>query len=386
MASKYKKRADGRYLIQILLGYSNGKAKYKNVYAHTIPELEKKAAKIRDEIEKGISVKDERMTVETWALQWLKLYKVNIEYNTYIMYETNINVHIIPSIGIIRLKELKSHHIQEMLNKLVAEGKERTAEIVYTTLNQILGQAVKNDYIYKNVINNVTLKKRSKPIKRALSDSEIENIRKADLPLKEKTLLILLLTTGLRKGEALALTKKDVNLNDKYIEVNKSAIIKKNQMEIKNSPKSDAGFRKVPITDELFILLSQHIPQLKGIYVFPTTKDNFMTHSAFRRMWEKTLNTLNITAGGSNGVNKINAIATDITPHIFRHTYATLLYRANVDIKTAQYLLGHSSLQMTMETYTHLDESKKDEQIGKFNTFMNTTIQSKISQQESKLV
>jgi len=67
---------------------------------------------------------------------------------------------------------------------------------------------------------------------------------------------------------------------------------------------------------------------------------------------------------------KIIAIADDITPHLFRHTYATMLYYADADIKTAQYLLGHASIQMTMEIYTHLDAENNITAVDKINNFL----------------
>jgi integrase len=404
MPAKYKKRADGRYLIQVLIGYKmDGKPKYKNVYAHTIRELEEKAAKAREEVEKGIVVSDERMTVQKWAERWLELYKASKGYNTKRMYDTTLNCHIVPYIGSHRLRELKPHHVQEMINKLLAEGKTRTAEMVYLTMNQILIQAVKNEYIYKNVMESVEMPKRIKPKKRALSEYEIQCVRNAELPAKEKTFIIFLLSTGMRRGEVFALTKTDIDMKKRIIHVYKNAVVKKNKMEIKHSPKTEAGNRDIPITDELYGHLSGYLPKLKSIYVFPTAKNTLMTESSYDRMWQKITDALNIAAGGKiiknpvekdesqkgkTGRRKVETVRlfplpNDITPHIFRHTYATLLYEAGVDVKVAQYLLGHNSLQVTMDIYTDLSDKKKEEETGKFNTYMNNLTQSKISQQEN---
>ena len=69
------------------------------------------------------------------------------------------------------------------------------------------------------------------------------------------------------------------------------------------------------------------------------------------------------------GGRAIQLIADDITPHMFRHTYATSLYYSGVDIKTAQYLLGHSSIQMTLDVYTHLDNEKITDSKAKLDAF-----------------
>jgi len=105
-----------------------------------------------------------------------------------------------------------------------------------------------------------------------------------------------------------------------------------------------------------------------------------MSETAFRRFWEKIYNCLNRTAGG--GVKRVKGedgkthcakmivIADDITPHLFRHTYATMLYYTGVDIKTAQYLLGHATIQMTMELYTHLEAENNTSAMDKINDFL----------------
>jgi integrase len=285
VAGKYKKRADGRYLTQILLYYkSDGRPKYKNVYARTIKELEMKAAKVRMEIEKGISVASTCITMEQWAARWLELYKSNVAYNTRRVYDNALNSHILPAFKTYRLKDIKPHHIQELLNGLLSEGKTRTAEIVRATLNQLLSHAVKNEYLKKNVMDNVQLIRHVKPKKRALTDKEIGYIRHADLPIIEKTLITLLLTTGARKGEALALCRKDINLKSRTININKTAIVKINKMEIQNNPKTAAGNRSVPITDELYACLSVHLKSLEGDFLFPSKNGELLTHSAFGNM------------------------------------------------------------------------------------------------------
>ena len=102
-----------------------------------------------------------------------------------------------------------------------------------------------------------------------------------------------------------------------------------------------------------------------------------MSKSSFRRFWDGIMDKLNTAAGGRNyisrnkGENKVIAISQDITPHTFRHTYATMLYYAGVDIKTAQYLLGHSSIKVTMDIYTHIDKSQVKNTVSKLELFLN---------------
>ena len=171
--AKYTKRSDGRYATSIIIGYTDdGKAKRKVFYGKTIQELETKTAEFKSLKNKGIIINDNGITVGQWAEKWLELYKTDKAYNTFEMYRRTVTNHITPVLGDIRLSALKKHHIQQMLNNIVESGTLRTAEIVKLTVQQIIKQAVIEEYIYKDISNGLTLPQKEKPIKRALTDLE----------------------------------------------------------------------------------------------------------------------------------------------------------------------------------------------------------------------
>ncbi|MDR1559965.1 MAG: site-specific integrase [Clostridiales bacterium] len=370
---KYKKREDGRYLRQIQVGfYDNGKPKYKAIYGKTIKELEDRVAEFQQNQKRGMIVNDEGLTVGRWAEQWLESYKANNEYNTIRMYKGILSAHIIPSIGGIPLKKLKLFHIQDMINKQLADGHHRTAQQTLLTVKQILKTAVKNELIYKNAAEDVEIPKKAKPKKRALTDQEIGYIYAASLDLKQRAFLLTLLCTGMRKGEILALTKNDIDLKERAISVNKDAIIKVNQMEIKDRPKSEAGNRVIPIVDALYPILLEYMKQQDSMIVFPAAGGGLMSDTSYRFFWDRILKALNVAAGGSNGKLKVMALAPDITAHLFRHTFITLMYYSGVRLKTAQYLAGHSSIQMTMDVYTALDMKRDTASLPALNSYLNS--------------
>ena len=169
----------------------------------------------------------------------------------------------------------------------------------------------------------------------------------------------------------------DVNMQQRKLSVNKSLDISENTPEIK-TPKTKSGFREVPIPNELYEELKTYIKDHNSVYLFSTVKGSLPSRSSFRRMWEsiikKTQNTADEIARKEDGDKKIRLMRNTsiiFTPHIFRHTYATNLYNAGIDIKTAQYLLGHASIQLTMDIYTHLDDSKIITSEQKLNSFFD---------------
>ncbi len=381
--AKYKKRPDGRYATSAIIGYDkNGKPKRKTLYGRTIMELDKKVADFKSLQNKGIIIDDNGMTVEQWATKWLELYKADKAYNTYMMYKRTVDNHIIPNLGNIRLSALKKHQIQELLNNIVQGGHQRTAEMVKLTLQQIIKQAIIEEYVYKDVTVGLSLPKKQKTEKRALTDAEKKLIQNADLNTRERAFVDLLYYTGIRRGEALALMVSDIDFVNKKVKINKNLVMKDKISEIKQSPKTEAGNREIPMPDKLFSSLKNHVTNLNSLYLFTMQNGNLITSSSFRRFWDNILDKINIAAGGEKYKRKdlqedkeklpLQLIANDITPHMFRHTYATNLYYAGIDIKTAQTLLGHSSIQMTMDIYTHLDNKKILSAGDKLNAFFDS--------------
>ena len=355
-----KKRADGRYCKQIFVGYHpDGRRKMKTVYGKTIKEVEKKEREMKDSIEKGLSIEDS-ITLGEWSDMWLNVYKNNVEYNTRMMYENAINKHIKPELGIMQLKNLKSIHIQKMLNKLIDEKHYRTAEVVKLTIKQIIKQALIEGYINRDITISIKIITKKPLEKRSLTRDEVDAIKNASLSPKQRVFLDIMHHTGLRKGEALALKKEDIDVFKKVIKINKSLYYKENDAFIKE-PKSRAGYRNVPIPNALIKELGVYIQNLNTDILFPMNSGNYMTKSSFRKFWDSIISCLG---------EQMKEKPSGITPHIFRHTYATNLYRSGIDEKKAQYFLGHSSIQMTMDVYTHLDKQEVTNEIGKLNDYL----------------
>ena len=189
--------------------------------------------------------------------------------------------------------------------------------------------------------------------------------------------------TGLSRGEALALTVNNVDFNAKKLRINKSLDIGDNTPQVKDT-KTKAGVREIPMPDTLCGELMGYVKNLKSIYLFPNKNGELSSRSSFRRMLDRIMRKTKETAEriksdfDNDVMSGTEDFVVSFTPHTFRHTYATNLYYAGIDVKKSQYYLGHSTIEMTLKIYTHLDNTRNEkEYTDKLNKFFS---QSKISQ------
>lgn len=378
--SKYKKRADGLYQRSITIGRKpDGKPKRKFIYAKTIKELEKKAADYERQLRHGTLSSDEKMTFGELAAVWLRDYKPNISLNTRAGYNTTLNTHLLPKLSAYKLKDLKPHHLQAIINRMAESGKaENTMKKVKLAAVQILQVAMDNDIIYRNVFLKVYVPSISPNKRRPLTEKEKELITSTYAGHRMGMPALLLLYCGLRRGELIALTWNDISFKDQTVNVNKAAVFNHNKSHIE-SPKTQAGVREIPIPDAIINIVKEARKKAKSTVVCPAANGSMMSETAFKCAWKSYIHYLNIQAGGrvaSRSRPKLTVID-KITPHMFRHTYATILYNAGVDVKSAQRFLGHADINMTLKIYTHLSEQKEREATAALNKHLGSKLSGK---------
>lgn len=359
--AKYKKRKDGRYATTVMVGRkADGRPNNVFLAAKTERELKEKIFELKMKIKAGEAVKTSDTLLRDYADSWLETYKASVSINTRAMYINAINRHIKPEIGHLPLNKIVRSDVQKLIND--RQEHPRTCEIIRLTLVQILNSAIDDKLLHENVAKKVTLPKRHKAEKRALTELEKEAIKKADFTMQEKAFVTLLFYFGLRRGECLALTKADIDLKKKVLTVNKTVVFDVNTPIVKMGAKSDAGNREIPIPDSIHAFLRDFLKSVDTFYLFPGKNTETLSKSQYVKMWGRIIRKMNEAVTTEKERMVCAEPIRGLTAHIFRHNYCTMLYYSGISQKKAVELMGHSDLKMIMEVYAHLDEKKESVQ------------------------
>ena len=356
--AKYKKRKDGRYATTVMIGYkADGRPDNVFLSAKTERALRDKVMELKMKMKTGESVKESDMPMTEYARSWMNTYKASASINTRAMYKNIVEKHIIPEIGEFPISKIVRSDIQRIINDRTDHP--RTCEQIRMTLIQIFNSAIDDKLLHENVAKKVTLPKRHKTEKRALTELEKEAIRKADFSMQEKAFVMLLFYFGLRRGETLALTKSDIDLKKNILTVNKAVVFDENTPIVKAGAKSDAGNRLIPIPEGAGAFLSAFLYSIDTFYLFPGKNTDTLSKTQYVRMWERIIKKMNDAVTTDREKLIGSELITGLTAHIFRHNYCTMLYYSGISQKKAVELMGHSDIKMIMEVYAHLDEEKE---------------------------
>ncbi len=345
MAEKKKKRKDGRYSKQLTIGLRNGKPIRKTIYGKTQKELDKNYRDFMSLKDKGIILQEENMTFRELSDLWLTNEKVGrIKEQSIKVIKSQLQS-INAYIGDIKVKDLRQSHIEGIRQAHIKAGKSARYNQCLITTRAMIRYAVRKDIVTRDVTEGLLKAKHEAKAKRALTRMERDLIAQADFSKFEHCFVNLLLYTGLRKSEALALNVSDIDLRHKKINVNKTLVTsKKVESCLQDYTKTKAGMRQVPVPAPLFPILKDYVSGRSGI-LFTSRTGSYIGNGSMCNHWKNILTKL-------QAISK-EPLAEDITPHTFRHTYASDLYKSGIDIKQAQYLLGHDDIKTTLDTYTH---------------------------------
>ncbi len=352
---KIKKRGDNRYSRTLVV---DGRRIY--VYGTTQDEADTKWLKLKNEKEAGLHAGN-KMTLDEWMVSWYDVYKRGKgALKTQEMYQYAINNYLHPALGQKRIKDIKPMDIQMLLNAIPGKS---TAHIIKITANQIFRTAIANGYCLKNPCADAKLNPSNAPKRAVLSEIQRNILLEAIKGKQTFPFILTMLCTGMRMGEAIALQRDDVDFERHLIHITK-AVEFKAVMPIEKGPKTKAGNRYVPIPDDLLVELQKHLASHQSKYVFPGPRGTMFSKTSIDN-WFRSI---------KRDVLAYFAKHPDMKPHSFnlnyrmlRHTYATALYDAEIDPKMAQEVMGHTDIKITLGIYTHIQEARRADSIGKIS-------------------
>jgi integrase len=337
---------------------------------------QKRMAELMVEVEKGGYVKTPKnLTLADYLRTWVRDYvEVNCAPKTIESYRMLIEKHIIPEIGNIHIVGLEPQHLQAFYARKKDAGLgNRTVRYLYSLLAEALGHAVKTGQINRNVAQATEPPRIEHKTVSTLAAKDIEKFLETAKETPHYDLFYLLLHTGLRRGEALAIKWKHVDLGlsslgvSAYLSVVQS-MNKVNGKYIIKEPKTSAGKRRVALPASLALVLRQHREAAEALklslgthltdedYVFCNIDGTPLDPSTISHSFRKII---------------IRAGLPPMPLHGLRHSHATLLLQAGIHPRIVMERLGHSSIRVTLDTYSHVVGGLQEAAAQKFDEFLS---------------
>lgn len=373
-------RADGKYMFK---WSENGKPKFVMSWrleptdkqpqgtkpTPSLREMEKQLSRDRDSL---LDSTCRNMTVKECVERYLAT-KVGVKPNTLANYNFVKNLMEKESFYSKKIREVKVSDAKLFLIKLQQDGKRHsTVKTVRGVLRPAFQMAMDDDILVKNPFNFelVGVLVNDSVTRQAISKEQMRKFLKFvhndNVFCKYYEVVFILFHTGMRISEFCGLTMKDVDMEKRIINIDHQLQRDSKRQYHIFSTKTNAGTRKIPMTEEVYQMFRAiledrptDLPEkmVDGYIGFLFRDKDGMPLVAMH--WEHRFNSM---VGRYNNIYRVQM--PNITPHVCRHTYCSNMARAGMNPKTLQYLMGHSDISVTMNTYTHLGlDDAKDEMI-----------------------
>lgn len=363
-------RKDGIYQAR----YTDRFGKTKYIYEKKLADAKQKLAVAVSENINYSSIRDE-IKLDAWFARWIDVYKKkSVRPNTLREYTHIYNKNISPFLGQRNINSLVKSDIQQLIDRASDDNYayERQSKIK-VILTDMFQRAIEDELMIKNPAKGVNLRADKIIEAKALSVGDQEVFFNACNGTFYDNLYNVAVNTGLRPGELFALTKADIDLENGFIDVNKTLVYQKYLDDDCKTfhlepPKTKQSYRKVPINSEcrkylerqfeLKDIVAKKRPKEQNDYLFVTKFNTPLNAQIYSDSIKAIVRQINLTRSFDDEFELFSG-------HAFRHTFATRCFEAGLSPKVVQTYLGHATLKMTMDLYTHVTEEKSTTDIEK---------------------
>ena len=353
------RRKDGLYMARYTVETAIG-AKRKTLYGKTRGEVSEKLTKAMADRDDGLVFDADNLKVGEYLERWLVDSVLDtVRPTTYERYEQIVRIHVRPALGSVKLKNLTPVHVRGLYREKLEEGlSARTVRYIHVTLHKALKQAVQDGLIPRNATEAVKAPQVRREEMRPLSGDQVKVLLEVARGDRLEALYVLAIHTGLRQSELLGLKWEDVDLESGTLRVRRTLVTAKGG-PVLTAPKTKGSRRSVKLTQGAVEALRSHLKhQLQEIdRAGSLWRENGLM---FASESGEPLDRRYLTSCRYKALLK-RAELPMIRFHDLRHTCATLLLSKNVNPKIVSEMLGHASIAITLDTYSHVLPNMRDQ-------------------------
>lgn len=336
-------------------------------YASNVKECREKERAMREAIANKVYTKNRNLTLDDYYEEWKNARKGTIKGNTALGNNSRYRNHIKPALGHRKLTEIEKREIVQLQQKLAEKQAPSTVNVIIVQLKGILNDALADGILVKSPAAGVKLlkveKKATETYHRALTEEEQKRFMQEAKKEWLYELLALLLCTGMRVGEASALTWSDIDYVNNVIHVTKTISRTEEGTYTVGTPKSKTSIRDIPMTAAIKdILKSQKEKQdmMHGNVVK-------LSQSVFENLYGGMVFNASVNKAITNTLERMEKQGKHIehfSAHALRDTFATRYIEQGGSPQVLKTILGHGSLAMTMDLYSHVMPNTKQKEMN----------------------
>lgn len=294
---------------------------------------------------------------------WYEEYKTTVKASTLLKTERVFKNHILPAFGNKPIQDIKPMDAQNQMN--IWHKKLVRASMVMNYAGLVFDYAIRMQLINMNPTKVIKKPVRKESVRedKDMNFYDKDELKKFMAALENNNnfrafvYFRLLAFTGMRKGESLALKWSDIDLEKQTLYINKAVSRSATGLYIQ-TPKTPSSIRRISIDDKTVSILQEYKKESPDGLVFQS-EDGGILSPAKPRKWYLT------------AMKNLPDDFKQISIHGFRHTHASLLFEAGASIKDVQSRLGHSDIQTTMDVYTHVSKTAKEQLANRFNNYVD---------------